>query len=94
MRFRLIRQRRALETGRIDRFLDLSESLRLEFPHIFKEAVQSSDASVLALASDCHRLIDEMIPTMERALARIQGDAIRTEIERKIREFLAKKEQP
>lgn len=94
LKFRLQRQRRFLETGRLDRFLSLSESLRKDFPDIMQRASRYADAEIRVLALQCKELLDGMIPRMEKALIKIKGEGVRTEIERKIREFLAKKEEP
>lgn len=90
LRWRLRRQVRTLEKQRPDRFLTLSERLGEAFPAILARLAGADPA----LTAECQTLID----LIEKAALRIQNDSgrdiIRLEIDRKIREFLAKKEEP
>ena len=88
--FRLRRQRRTLEEGRIDRFLDLSESLRSQ-KSITTSPKTQEEAELLAA---CQDVLDGMVPLMERALAQISRDEFETRVSGQIQEFLAKKEEP
>ncbi len=85
--FRLRRQRRLLEKGRVDRFLDLFEALN---PSEIASRLPPGSPEI----SECKRLIDEMIPLMESSLSRISADEFRSRVFGRIQEFLAKKEEP
>jgi hypothetical protein len=90
LRLRLLRQVRLLERGRIDRFLSLSEALRRGFPDLLPGLSGASPA----LIRECQALLSAIEDVAGVSLERTEKDLVRLEIDRKIREFLAKKEEP
>lgn len=90
LRLRLLRQLRTLERGNIDRFLTLSEALSQGFSGILPGLAGASPA----LIRECQTLLTTLDELSERGLHKTGQEVVRIEIERKIREFLAKKEEP
>lgn len=90
LRLRLLRQVRTLERGRIDRFLSLSEALREGFPGLLP-GLAGADPRLI---SECQTILSALDELAARDLERTGKDLVRIEIDRKIREFLAKKEEP
>jgi len=90
LRLRLLRQIRTLERGHIDRFLTLSEALRKGFPALLPGISGANPG----LIRECQTLLSTLDELSERGLHKTGQEVVRIEIERKIREFLAKKEEP
>ncbi len=90
LRLRLLRQVRTLERGRGDRFLTLSEALRKAFPGLLPGLSGANPA----LIGECQTILSAIEDRAARDLERSGRDLVRLEIDRKIREFLAKKEEP